>query len=70
MIGKVGKNKNKQIGWKCENMEIIFSMSSQLWIYIKECEIVKYKIGEVLTDKQKLQKLTYAELFDKLSNLS
>jgi len=42
-IGKMGKNKDKQVGWHTNvvngcSMSISFSMSSQLWIHIDVCE--------------------------------
>lgn len=64
-IGKTGKNIGKQIGWMSDDMEIIFSMSSQLWHYISKESIEKYKISETLVDKEKLPKLSYSELYNK-----
>ena len=42
-IGKRGKNTGKQVGWETTdgNMSISFSMSSQLWIFLKVTEELK-----------------------------
>jgi hypothetical protein len=42
-MGKRGKNSGKQIGWETidGSMKISFSMSSQLWIYLKVTEDFK-----------------------------
>ena len=70
MIGKKGKNKDVQIGW-CTNeingcrMDITFSMSSQLWIYLVMTEEIRQFIissSEVSTKP----KYNYIDLLDKI----
>lgn len=52
-IPKIGKNKDTQVGWitndiNGSNMEISFSMSSQLWIHIKMTdELKKFIVASV-----------------------
>jgi hypothetical protein len=52
-----GRNRDIQVGWTTNhiegsNMEITFSMSSQLWIHIKMTdELKKYKIASVEVNK-------------------
>ena len=67
-FGKQGPKKGLQNGWKSENMEIVYSMSSQLWIYINIEDIEKYKIHEIIVDKKILPKITYSDLYDKYMN--
>ena len=70
-IGKQGKNKGSMIGWETDtidgsNMDITFSMSSQLWVYIaiteeiKKCLIASCKVN-------KGRKLNYIKLYDRES---
>lgn len=68
-IGKIGKNKDIQIGWNTNvingcNMSIVFSMSSQLWIHLNMTEIKKFIIASV-TVKNKPE-YNYIQLFEKL----
>ena len=70
-LGKKGKNKDAQIGWKTNEingckMSITFSMSSQLWIHIEMTEeIKKFIVASVSVDNLPLY--NYIGLFDKLS---
>jgi len=46
LLGKQGKNKNTQIGWKTNtiegcSMKVTFGMSSQLWIHVEMTEELK-----------------------------
>jgi hypothetical protein len=69
-IGKRGKNKDTQVGWKTNEingckMSITFSMSSQLWIHIEMTEEVKkFIIASAIVENK--QKYNYIELLDKL----
>jgi len=71
MIGKKGKKKDLQIGWKTNEingckMSITFSMSSQLWIHLEMKEELKQFIvasSEVSTQP----KYNYIDLLDKLT---
>ena len=70
-IGKRGKNKDTQVGWRTnENngckMSITFSMSSQLWIHIEMTEEIKKFIIANAIVKNK-PKYNYIELSDKLN---
>lgn len=72
-IGKRGKNKDTQVGWNTNEingckMSITFSMSSQLWIYIKMTEEIKKFIVASATVENK-PKYNYIDLFDKLTNI-
>ena len=69
-IGKIGKNKNKQTGWENKYCEIIFSMSSQLWMKFNYSDIKKYKISNAIVDKTKLPKINYSELCKLLNVLN
>lgn len=66
--GKQGKRKGLINGWESENMKIIFSMSSQLWIDLNLEDIEKYKIHEINVDTTKIPKITYSDLYDKYMN--
>jgi hypothetical protein len=69
-IGKKGKNKDTQIGWKTNkingcSMFITYSMSSQLWIKIEMTEeIKKFIVGNVVVENK--PKYNYIELLDRL----
>ena len=70
MIGKVGKNKDTQIGWKTNEicgcrMTITFSMSSQLWIHLEMTEEMKKFIVASAT-ASKTPKYNYIDLLTKL----
>lgn len=74
MIGKQGKQKDKQIGWNTNkkdgsSMSITFSMSSQLWIHIEITEeIKKFIISSVTVNKE--AKTDYIKLFDSYNQTS
>jgi hypothetical protein len=68
MIGKQGKQKDKQIGWNTNkingsSMSITFSMSSQLWHHIEITEEIKKFIVSSVT-VSKTAKTDYIKLFD------
>ena len=69
-IGKKGKNKNSQIGWKTNqidgsNMIISFSMSSQLWIHLKITKELK-KFIVASTKAPKKPKYDYIKIYNKI----
>lgn len=66
-LGKRGKNAGKQIGWETKdgNMSISFSMSSQLWIFLKATEELNQFIVATTTydgAKPKLDYITLSEM--------
>jgi hypothetical protein len=70
-IGKVGKKKDQQVGWKTNvrdgsSMDITFSMSSQLWMSIKITEDMKEHIKGSVTVKRG-RKYNYIQLYDLLT---
>ena len=72
-IGKIGKNKNTQVGWNTNKingckMSITFSMSSQLWIHIEMTEEIKNFIVASAVVENK-PKYNYIDLFDKLNDI-
>ena len=70
MIGKKGKNKDLQLGWNTNEINgckmcIKFSMSSQLWIYLKMSkELRQFIIASSEVNTQ--PKYNYIDLLDKL----
>jgi hypothetical protein len=71
MIGKRGKNKDTQVGWKTNEingckMGITFSMSSQLWMHINMNEEIKQFIVASATVNNK-PSLNYIQLAEKLA---
>jgi hypothetical protein len=74
MIGKQGKQKDKQIGWNTNkingsSMSITFSMSSQLWIHVEITEEIKKFIVSSVT-VNKTAKTDYIKLFDSYNESS
>jgi len=72
-IGKRGKNKDTQVGWKTNEingckMSIAFSMSSQLWIHIEMTEEIKNFIVASAVVENK-PKYNYINLLDKLGDI-
>lgn len=70
MIGKTGKNKDTQTGWKTNeihgcSMKITFSMSSQLWIHIEMTDDIK-KFIVASTTASNAPKYNYIDLLTKL----
>jgi len=70
MIGKTGKNKDAQVGWKTNEihgckMTISFSMSSQLWIHIEMTDDIKKFIVSSTTSSN-VPKYNYIDLLTKL----
>jgi hypothetical protein len=70
MIGKTGKNKDAQVGWKTNEihgctMKITFSMSSQLWIHIEMTDDIKKFIVSSTTSSN-VPKYNYIDLLTKL----
>lgn len=70
MIGKTGKNKDAQTGWKTNEingcrMTISFSMSSQLWIHIEMTDDIK-KFIVSSTTASNAPKFNYIDLLTKL----
>jgi hypothetical protein len=72
-IGKRGKKKDVQIGWKTNElrgskMSITFSMSSQLWIHIEMTDEIRPFIiaSAVVANKPRYN---YIDLFDKFAKL-
>jgi hypothetical protein len=63
-MGKRGKNAGKQIGWEKSDgsMKISFSMSSQLWIYLKAVEEMKQFIIASTIYDGKLPEMDYIGL--------
>lgn len=73
-IGKRGKNKDAQVGWKTNEingcrMEITFSTSSQLWIHVTMSEEIKNFIVAGATIENK-PKYNYMDLVDKLNQIT
>jgi len=71
MIGKQGKNKGQQVGWKTNivngsSMSITFSMSSQLWMSIHITEEMKEFIVASTTCENK-RRMDYIELESQIS---
>lgn len=72
-MGKRGKNKDTQVGWKTNEingckMSITFSMSSQLWIHIQMTqEIKKYIIATAIVENK--PKCNYIDLLDKFNKV-
>lgn len=70
-MGKRGKNKDIQVGWKTNEingckMSITFSMSSQLWIHIQMTEeIKKFIIATAIVENK--PKFNYIDLLDKFN---
>ena len=70
LIGKKGLGLNTQIGWETNEingckMKITFSMSSQLWIHIKNTEeIKKFIVSSCIIKTDKLI-CDYIKLYDK-----
>jgi len=71
MMGQRGKNKDKQIGWKTNeingsSMSITFSMSSQLWMYMNVTEEMRqFIIGTATASRE--QRFNYLELYEMLN---
>ena len=68
MVGKRGKNKDTQIGWKTNEicgseMSITFSMSSQLWMYVNITPGMR-EFCVASTNLSVSKCLSYAELYD------
>ena len=69
VIGKRGKNKEKQVGWKTEDkingcsMIIQFSMSSQLWIHVEVTEELSQFIIAKSPSYLKEKKYNYIQLY-------
>lgn len=62
-IGKIGKKKDKIIGWQSDYCSITFSMSSQLWFHFNIEDIEKYKICQTEVDNSK-PKLNYSQIYN------
>lgn len=62
-VGVKGKKRGGIVGWECDYMEIIFSMSSQLWYKFRLEEIEKYLICKVDVDEGDLEKITYSDIY-------
>ena len=67
LIGKRGKNKDSQIGWKTEpingsSMSITFSMSSQLWISISITDEMKQNYIVATAEAKKQTIMDYVQL--------
>jgi len=72
-IGKRGKNKGCQVGWNTNRingccMTITFSMSSQLWMHIKNTEELKDFVVASCSVSNKAE-YGYIDLFDALKEL-
>jgi len=61
-LGKIGKKKDKIVGWKSKYCSITFSMSSQLWFHFNIEDIQKYKICQTEIDNSK-PKLDYSQIY-------
>lgn len=66
-IGKMGKKKNKVVGWETEYCDITFSMSSQLWYKFNITYIEKYKVCSTTIDNSK-SKINYSQIFHSFKN--
>jgi len=67
LIGKRGKNKDSQIGWKTEpingsSMSITFSLSSQLWLSISLTEEMRQTYIVATTQVKKQTIMDYVQL--------
>ena len=67
MIGKRGKNKDMQIGWKTDvingsSMSITLSMSSQLWISVSITDEMKHTFTVASTHAKKKTIMDYVQL--------
>jgi hypothetical protein len=65
-MGKTGKNKDTQVGWKTNeingcSMSITFSMSSQLWIHLVMSDEIK-KFIVATAEVSKKRRYTYIEI--------
>jgi hypothetical protein len=65
-MGKTGKNKDAQVGWKTNeingcSMSITFSMSSQLWIHLVMSDEIK-KFIVATAEVSKKRRYTYIEI--------
>lgn len=67
-IGKIGKKKNKTVGWQSLNFDITFSMSSQLWYHFRYEDIKKYIINTITIDNSK-PKLRYDTIYNLTSSI-
>lgn len=73
LIGQRGKNMGKQIGWKSNeingsSMDITFSMSSQLWIYVEITDELKdYIVSSCTVKKTDNKKINYSQIFEAYS---
>ena len=66
-LGKIGKKKDKVVGWKSKYCSITFSMSSQLWFHFNIEDIQKYKICQTEVDNSKT-KLNYSQIYHSFVN--
>lgn len=66
-LGTRGNKKNQQVGWKSENMEISFAMSSQLWLTVPIAEISRYQICSTTIENSQKKTMSYADIFARLS---
>jgi hypothetical protein len=66
-LGKIGKKKNKIVGWESEYCDITFSMSSQLWYKFNIKNINKFKICSTKIDNSK-PKINYSQIFESFCN--
>jgi len=74
LIGKKGKGKNVQIGWQTNEingckMKITFSMSSQLWLHIKNTEEIKKFVVSSCTVRTDQVICDYITLYDRRDSL-
>lgn len=57
----IRNKKNEIIGWKTNNCNIRFSMSSQLWYNFNKNDIKKFKISEIIVNNSN-KKMTYSDI--------
>ena len=61
-MGKIGKNKDSQVGWETDNFSISFSMSSQLWFNFKFDDVKKYVVADTIVDNS-CKKMSYSDIY-------
>ena len=66
-LGKIGKKKDKIVGWESQHCDITFSMSSQLWYKFNINDINKFKICSTKIDNSK-PKINYSQIFQSFCN--
>ncbi len=66
-IGIKGDKKGQVVGWKSQNCDITFSMSSQLWYKFDIKKIEKYKICSTKVDNSK-PKINYSQIYNLFNN--